>query len=138
MQNSSSPSSSGKVKFHGKAILLLFNYQPAPGRGAAQTGSPLYGCTKPGRPGCGGVVRGWERPENWQLGQRRLKLVLHGAEPWELAGWASQGGLAMGQLPSWLPDTQGCSSPSGLSQEVSGTLRNSRMGSDPRLSTFRQ
>lgn len=25
------PPSSGKVKFHAKAILLLFNYQPAPG-----------------------------------------------------------------------------------------------------------
>lgn len=32
MQNSLPPTSSGKVKFRANAILLLFNYQPAPGR----------------------------------------------------------------------------------------------------------
>lgn len=101
------------------------------GRGAARTGSPLYGCTKPGRPGCGGAAQGWARPGNWQPGQHALKLVPHGAEPWEPAGWASQGGQAMVQLPGQLPVTQGCSSTCGLIQEVRGTPRKGRMESDP-------
>jgi len=85
--------------------------------------------------GCVGPGETWE-PATWAA---RAKLVLRGAELWELAGRASQGGQAMGQSPGQLLGTQGCSSTSGLSQEVSG------MGSDlaaltssPGLSSFTQ
>lgn len=41
MQNSPPPTSSCKVKFHANAILLLFNYQPAPGRWGSQDRFPF-------------------------------------------------------------------------------------------------
>lgn len=88
------------------------------GHGAAQTGSPLYICTKPGRLGRGGAARGWARPGNRQLGQHVLTLVPHGAELWEPAGQSSQGGHG--------PITQLAPRHPGMLQHLQAELRGER------------
>lgn len=109
--------SSVKVKFHAKAILFLFNYQLAPGTWSSPDRFSLVWLHKARETGlrrgggmvlvcCAGLGETWEPA----TGAAQCHTV-----PWELAGWASQGGQAMGQSPSWLLDTQGCSSTCGLS-----------------------
>lgn len=67
MQNSPPPTSSGKVKFHANTILLLFNYQPVPGRWSSPDRFSFVGLHKAREAGLG---------ESWLR-------VPHGAELWQ-------------------------------------------------------
>lgn len=60
MQNSPPPTSSGKVKFHAKAILLLFNYQLAPRRWSSPDRFSFVRQHKAREAGLGGL-QGWGR-----------------------------------------------------------------------------
>lgn len=113
MQNSPPPTSSGKVKFHANAILLLFNYQLAPERWSSPDRFPFVGLHKAREAGLGGLHR---LGENCSLASTCYSCC-HMGLSWEshwmgLPGWADQGTL-LGQpgMLQHLQDAAGSETP---------------------------
>lgn len=95
MQNSPPPTGSGKVKFHANTILLLFNYQPAPGRWGSPDRFSFVGLHKAWEAGLGGLQG---LGEKCSLGSTCCSCCCMGLS-WG-SHWAGlQGGQVRGQWP---------------------------------------